>query len=73
MNVENFHECQTACELIIGQVECLQAVYLFIGGTHMNWNNLEVESLLVNIMSIRPEDIGKDLKAKQVIFFTFSK
>ncbi len=72
-DIENYLDCQNACNLIAWQYDRLQVVYSILSSGNMNWEHPKVIERVKNLLEITSDDIEKHLKDNQIKFIKFVK
>lgn len=73
LNIENYNKCYEACQQITWQYGRIQAFYVMIGRSHLNWENEQVTEALGSILDITPEDIQRHLDESHSKYMSFFK
>lgn len=72
-DIDNYVTCQNTCAAITHQFDRLQAAYIVLSSTNMNWEHPMVAESIRNFQEITPESIETSLSDNQVEFIRFVK
>lgn len=73
MDFQNYDKCYNACFKLAWSHSQLSIFASIIGDTHFNWENVEVQKALDNIMTITTEAINKNIIEQNAEFLDFVK
>ena len=68
-----YDECIEICQKFMWQHRKLQHVASIIGSDYMNWENEKAREALDHILTVKPEEIDKDLKQLHMKYVQFVK
>ena len=70
-SIENYQECQNACNMLTWQYDRLQAFYAIISSINLNWKNEKVIEYCKNVLELTSEDIEQHISENQIEYIRF--
>lgn len=71
LGFDKYNKCSEAVKILASQYDRLESFAVMIGSENMNWENPGIQKILDKILSIEPDDIGKDIQKYNVSFLEF--